>query len=117
MSKVIFSVLFYQAFATILGFWMLRGSEPDLRGDGTRDIALWALWFSQLGNYSNISGWAIWGDATIDSQIPVYPGDGAKTGDIVAVSMLDLIVAKTIYHLLVPLAQFTMAIFIADTWQ
>ena len=117
MSKVIFSILFYQVITTLLGFWMLRGSKPDPQGNGGRDIALWALWLSQLRKLSSLSGWAIWGDATIDSQFSVYSGSETETGDIVAISMLDLIAAKTIYYLLVPLAQFTLAVFIADTWQ
>ena len=117
MSKVIFSTLFYQFITTLLGFWMLRGSKPDPQGSGGRDIALWALWFSQLRKLSSFSGWAIWGDATIDSQFSVYSGSETETGNIVTISMLDLIAAKTIYYLLVPLAQFALAVFIADTWQ
>ena len=117
MSKVIFSTLFYQAVTTLLGFWMLRGSKPDPQEHGGCEIALWALWLSQLRKPSSLSGWAIWRDATIDSQFPIYSSSGTQTGDILAISMLDLIAAKTIYYLLVPLAQFALAIFIADTWQ
>lgn len=83
----------------------------------SRDIALWALWLSQFRKLSSLSGWAIWGDATIDSQFSVYSGSEIETGDIVSISMLDLITAKIIYYLLVPLAQFALAVFIADTRQ
>ncbi|KAL8826213.1 MAG: hypothetical protein Q9191_003940 [Dirinaria sp. TL-2023a] len=117
MSKVISSILFYQVTTTLLGFWMLRGSEPDLQGDEARDIALWALWLSQVRKLLGLSGWTIWRDATIDSRFAVSFGSETETGDIVAVSMPDLTAAKTIYYFLVPLAQFALAIFIADTWQ
>ena len=117
MFKVIFNTLFYQAVTALLGFWMLRGSTPDPQGNGGHDIALWALWLSQLGRLSSLSGWAIWRDATIDSQFSVYSGSETETGDTIAISMLLLIAAKTIHYLLVPLAQFAFAIFIADTWQ
>ena len=126
MSKVIFSILFYQAFTTLLGFWMLRGSKPEPQGNGGgRDVALWALWLAQLRRKklsSSLSGgWATWGDATttMDSRFSVYSGSSeAETGDIaIAISMLDLIAAKTICYLLVPLAQFALAVFTADTWQ
>lgn len=117
MSKVIFSILFYQITTTLLGFWMLRGSEPDPQRNGDRDIALWALWLSQFRKLSSSSGWAIWGDATIDSRFSVYSGSETETGHIVAISMPDLIAANTVYYFLVPLAQFALAVFVADTWQ
>ena len=117
MSKVIFSTLFYQAVTTLLGFWMLRGSEPEPQGYGGRDIALWALWLSQLRKFSSLSGWAVWGDATMNSQFSVYSGSETDAGDIIAISMLDLIAAKSIYYLLAPLAHLSLAVFIADTWQ
>ena len=117
MSKVIRSILFYQAVTTLLGFWMLRGSQPEPRGDAGCDIALWALWLSQLRNFSRLSSWTIWGDATMKWQFSVYSGNGFETDDVVAISMLDLIAAKMIYYLLAPLGHFALAIFIADTWQ
>ncbi|KAI4274905.1 MAG: hypothetical protein L6R38_006014 [Xanthoria sp. 2 TBL-2021] len=117
MSKVIFSILFYQVFTTLLGFWMLRGSKPDPQRDGGRDIDLWALWLSRVRKLSSLSGWAIWGDATMDPQFLVYSGSEIEAGNYVAVSMLDSIAAKIIYYLLTPLAQFSVAVFIADTWQ
>ena len=117
MSKVIFSILFYQVTTIFLGFWMLRGSEPDPQGHEDRDIALWSLWLSQIRKFSSLSGWAIWGDTTIDSRFPAYSDIETKTGDIVTISALGLIAAKTMYYLLVPLAQFALAVFIADTWQ
>ena len=117
MSKVISSILFYQAVTSLLGFWMLRGSKPEPQGNADRDIALWALWLSQLRKSSSLSGWAVWGDATMHSQFSVYSGIATETSDVVAISMLDLIAAKTAYYLLAPLAHFGLAVFIADTWQ
>ena len=117
MSKVVSSILFYQAVTSLLGFWMLRGSKPEPQGNSDRDIALWALWLSQLRNSSSFFDWASWRDATIHSRFPVYKGIAAETGDVVPISMLDLIVAKTVYYLLEPLAHFGVAIFVADTWQ
>ena len=57
------------------------------------------------------------GDATLYLHFSGYSGSEVETGDGVAICMLDLIAAKTIHYLLVPLAQFALAIFIADTWQ
>ena len=117
MSKVIYSTLFYQAVTTTLGFWMLHGSESDPQGTAGRDIALWALWLSRFGIMSSVSGWATGGDATSYLNFSVYSGSEVEASDGVAICMLDLIAAKTIYYLLVPLAQFALAVFIADTWQ
>jgi sphinganine C4-monooxygenase len=117
MFKVISSILFYQSVVTLLGFWMLRGSKPDPQGNGGRDIALWALWLSQFRKFSSLSGWAFWRNARIESQFSVYSGSDTEKGDIFAISMLELIAAKSIYYFLVPLAQFTLAVFVADTWQ
>lgn len=117
MSKVIFTILFYQFVTTLLGFWMLHDSKPDPQRNEGRDIALWALWLLQLRKLSSVSGWAIWRITSINSLFSMYSGSETQKGNIVAISMIDLNAAKTIYYFLVPLTQFALAVFIADTWQ
>ena len=94
MSKVIGSIIFYQIVTTLLGFWLLRGSEPDLRVDADHEIARWALWLSRThGNFGRH-------DFSPDS-----------------ISRLDWVFGTIMVHLGVPLAQFSFSIAVADTWQ
>lgn len=116
MSKVVYSILFYQFVTTALGFWLMRNAEPDIGGREDYDIATWALRIREISHGLRL---LLLVSAKANSANNEFPSANYSREDPYMSGYLswELIAAKGTYYYLVPAFQFAVAIFVADTWQ
>jgi hypothetical protein len=134
ISSVVRCVLIQQSWQIALGLWFYSG--PELTGQEDYNIAVWATRVRLVQRYVPSVFTAVGIDAVASARriYPIFPAfagflsGGGKFFD--ASSDLnapqdakpthlawEIVLAKLIYHVVVPALQFGTAVFIGDAWQ